>query len=332
MKKILLFLIAFAGITGISKVNAQLNITVTHIDSVSCYGGNNGSITVTAAGGTPPYNYIWNTTPVQTTATAINLPAGTYTVTVNDSVSNSATASATVCQPSKLIVQVDSSNTICGECKGQATSIVIGGVPPYHYHWSTGATTQTITNLCPGVYNLTLTDANGCTASDGTVVGEYICGNSTFTAAPTEGYVPLVVNFVHTDGFSPLNVYYWNFGDGGTSSIENPSHQFTQTGLYNVALIVVGECCGCSDTSNLVITVLDSNHFAVYPSPAKDNITIVNPFHSEIKIYNMVGQLIKSLTDGGFKTNVDISALPRGEYMVKVKKEKGVAVKKFVKE
>src|SRR5450759_3899486 len=52
--------------------------------NVNCFGGATGTMTVTASGGTSPYTYSWNTIPVQTTATATNLAAGTYTVTVTD--------------------------------------------------------------------------------------------------------------------------------------------------------------------------------------------------------------------------------------------------------
>ena len=51
---------------------------------VSCFGGNDGKVAVTAVGGVSPYTYLWNTSPVQTTDTAFNLTAGQYIVTVTD--------------------------------------------------------------------------------------------------------------------------------------------------------------------------------------------------------------------------------------------------------
>ena len=70
----------------------------------------------------------------------------------------------------------------------------------------------------------------------------------------------------------------------------------------------------------------------LYPNPTTDNITIETPSLSTIEISNIQGQLIKTLATSGTKTNIDVSALPCGVYVVQVKTEKGVAVKKFIKE
>ena len=80
----------------------------------------------------------------------------------------------------------------------------------------------------------------------------------------------------------------------------------------------------------------------IYPNPASDNVTIESPAQATIQISNIQGQLIKTLTTSGTKTNVDhvgyssnvvdVSEFPSGVYIVEVKTEKGVAVKKFVKE
>ena len=81
--------------------------------------------------------------------------------------------------------------------------------------------------------------------------------------------------------------------------------------------------------TNLVST--DEN-ILVYPNPVKNNITIETPPHSIIEISNIQGQLIKTIATSGTKTNVDVSALPCGVYVVQVKTERGIAVKKFIKE
>jgi hypothetical protein len=83
-------------------------------------------------------------------------------------------------------------------------------------------------------------------------------------------------------------------------------------------------------------------YFNIYPNPTTENITVETPPLSTIEISNIEGQLIKTLATNGTKTNidhvgwlsyvVDVSALPCGVYVLQVKTEKGVAVKKFVKE
>ncbi|KAF2339611.1 SprB repeat-containing protein, partial [Flavobacterium ginsenosidimutans] len=83
---------------------AALTATAGTINNTSCYGGGNGTATVIASGGTPNYSYSWNTAPVQTTATASGLSAGTYTVTVTDFFGCQATRSFTISEPSALTI------------------------------------------------------------------------------------------------------------------------------------------------------------------------------------------------------------------------------------
>ena len=71
---------------------------------------------------------------------------------------------------------------------------------------------------------------------------------------------------------------------------------------------------------------------AIYPNPASYTITIESPQLAVIEILNIQGQLIKSLSTTGNKINIDVSAFPSGVYIVEVRTEKGVEVKKFIKE
>ena len=74
------------------------------------------------------------------------------------------------------------------------------------------------------------------------------------------------------------------------------------------------------------------NNISIFPNPANDDLTIETPRNSLLEISNIESQLIKTFAVSSIKTNIDISALPCGVYIVKVKTEKGVVVKKFVKE
>lgn len=138
---------------------------ITQTQSVSCHGGADGSVTVLAGGGTQfLYTYIWSNGAA--TATAGNLSAGIYAVTVYDSEGCSASASATISEPSQLSVNVTSTaQTLPGIDDGTASAAGQGGTAPYTYLWSTGATTAAINGLAPGVYFVTTTDAKGCTAT-----------------------------------------------------------------------------------------------------------------------------------------------------------------------
>jgi hypothetical protein len=71
---------------------------------------------------------------------------------------------------------------------------------------------------------------------------------------------------------------------------------------------------------------------SVYPNPATNNFTIESPQSAIIEITNIQGQLVKTFTTTGIQTNIDVSALPSGVYVVEVKTEKGINVQKFIKE
>ena len=91
----------------------SLQAIITSQTNVTCFGYSDGNATVTAAGGTMPYTYVWNTTPVQTTSTASNLVAGTYTVTVTDSNNCTANYSVTLTQPPSILAFAGSDALIC---------------------------------------------------------------------------------------------------------------------------------------------------------------------------------------------------------------------------
>ncbi len=76
----------------------------------------------------------------------------------------------------------------------------------------------------------------------------------------------------------------------------------------------------------------NNNLVKVYPNPTDNNLTLETPALSTIEIFDIEGQLIKTIATSGAKTNVDVSVLPCGVYVVEVRTEKGIAVKKFIKE
>ena len=150
----------------ITQPSAPLSGTIS-TTTVNCYGGSNGSATVTPSGGTGPYNFIWTTVPAQTSATASNLPAGTHTVLITDANNCSVTRTATVTQPaSALAVTSTFTPVLCfGDATGTATVLATGGTAPYSYQWTSipGLTSNSATNLSVGAYVVVVTDAKGCT-------------------------------------------------------------------------------------------------------------------------------------------------------------------------
>jgi len=141
-----------------------LGLTTSVISNNNCFGDNNGSASVTvipAAAG--PFNYSWNTTPVQNTALVTGVGGGTYTVTVNALNSCSSTATAVITEPAALTHTLNIKQPGCGVATGSVTITESGGTTPYTYSWfPSGGTAATANNLPIGNYIVTVTDSRLC--------------------------------------------------------------------------------------------------------------------------------------------------------------------------
>ena len=217
--------------------------------TLACFGDCNGTISANVAGGTAPYTYSWSTVPVQTTAIATGLCAGTYNVTVTDANGCTQIQNVTIFQPTQLTLVAFANAASCfGVCDGSASAIAGAGTPPYSYNWQPGnLTTATITGLCAGTYTVTVTDANGCTNQQTVIVTEptqlfsgltttnVLCNgqcNGTATSGPSGG----------TPGYT----YLWTPGNFTTSSISNLC-----PGNY---ILTVTDANGCSVVQIFTIT------------------------------------------------------------------------------
>ncbi|MEI6124828.1 MAG: gliding motility-associated C-terminal domain-containing protein [Bacteroidota bacterium] len=195
--------------------------------------------------------YLWSTG--AGTQTISISTAGNYTVTVTNGSGCSGSASVNV-SAITLTLSLNPHDEGClNSCTGYINSTVGGGSAPYTYLWSNGQTTANILGICSGNYSVTVTDSNSCTKILTAVVGSEIIGAG-FTANPTSGTVPLSVsyNYTGTGAFT----WAWDFGDGTTSTLENPVHSYDSVGSYLVTLIVSsGAPFFCYDTSQMTIEV-----------------------------------------------------------------------------
>jgi len=138
---------------------------------ISCVGALDGSALATGSGGTGSYNFDWGTT---TNDTLANVGAGTYTVTITDSLGCEDSASVVLADPPALTTMIASqSDVLCtGDSTGTATITAGGGTGAYTYLWSDSTTTATNNNLPDGMHMLTVTDANSCTITTSVMIGE----------------------------------------------------------------------------------------------------------------------------------------------------------------
>jgi gliding motility-associated-like protein len=134
---------------------------------VACFGGNDGSSTVGATGGVGSFTYLWSD--VQTTATAVDLVAGTYTVTVTDNANCTTTIEAIITEPLAPlgITSISQTAVSCaGENGGEATVVATGGTGLYAYEWiPSGGFADIATGLTPGTYTVIISDENVCTTT-----------------------------------------------------------------------------------------------------------------------------------------------------------------------
>lgn len=150
-----------------SFVVTPATVLAMNLTSVNAGCGNacNGSATATVTSGTAPYSYLWNDPFSQTASTASNLCPGTYNLTLTDAQGCNITQQVTINSGSNIAINPAVTPTTCGQCDGQVTANASGGAGPLTYLWSDGQTTSTATNLCGGLYSLTVTDSVGCSTS-----------------------------------------------------------------------------------------------------------------------------------------------------------------------
>lgn len=226
----------------------SLTVNASNITNVSCFGGNNGAITVNASGGIGPYTYSW-TPNIGNGANVNNLLAGTYSVSILDVNNCPGSMTINVTQPTAaLAVGTSSVSTLCGTSNGSVSALVNGGTAPYSYLWTPGnGNTATVANLAAGVYSLVITDANGCTSngtatvsnSNGPTVNCTVSNISCFGG--TNGAAMAQVS----GGTSPYT-YAWTPSGGTNATASNLS-----AGIYAVQ---VTDNTGCIGTASVTIT------------------------------------------------------------------------------
>ncbi len=236
----------------LSNVNAPApNTVVTH---AQCNGDCNGVITATPNGGTAPYSYFWN--PLGDTTNSIsNLCVGQYSVEITDANGCIGVAIDSVTQPDVLLANINSANASCnGVCDGWAVSNTLGGTAPFTYNWTPGNLPQdSITNLCAGIYYVTVTDSNNCTVNDSVTIIEPtgITSTDVTTDASCSSACDGAATITPAGGVGPYT-YQWN---GNTT----PGQSNTETGLcFGVNTVEIFDQNGCSILDTVNIGAIDT--------------------------------------------------------------------------
>jgi gliding motility-associated-like protein len=238
------------GCTGTTTViitsNPALTLTQSSLTPASC-GSNNGSVTVSGGGGSGTITYSWNTSPVQTGATASGLAAGPYIVTATDALGCSTTLNVTMTSTGGISASITNPvNPLCNNgTNGTATASVTGGSGTITYSWSpSGGSAATGTGLSGGIlYTVTVTDANSCSAT-----ATVTLTNPTAISVTTSS---TDANCGASDGTLSAN------GSGGTGTLD---YSWNTTPVQNTAnatgvpsgnyILTVTDDNGCTATAN----------------------------------------------------------------------------------
>ncbi|MEA3445395.1 MAG: FISUMP domain-containing protein, partial [Bacteroidota bacterium] len=228
--------------------------------NVSCPGGNNGIATGNVTGGVSPYSYLWSSG--ANTAVATGLASQTYSLTVTDVYGIEASGYVSLTAPLALSIQINPINNLCnGNSNGLLSIAVNGGITPYTYNWSNGATDNVAVNLAAGYYTLTVTDSHNCQSTS----SSFISQPSIINIAPAITNISCfgdnngAIDITVTGGVNPYT-FLWSTN----SSFEDITN--LSSGAYSIAVTDFNGCTQIHD--NIVIG---------QPSEINTNITVTQP-------------------------------------------------------
>lgn len=219
-------------------VSAQTN--------VGCNGGNNGSATISASGGTGVLTYAWLPTGGNT-PTASGLINGTYTCTITDASGCSTSQSVNITEPSVIATSVGTvANETCfGSANGAATVNASGGTGTLSYTWApAGGIGSSATGLTAGTYTVTVTDVNSCSTTQTLTITSpaqlAVTANATATTVCAGTMVTLT-------GSGSATTYTWD-----NLVIDGGAFPATATTTY---MVTGSNVSGCTNTDMITITV-----------------------------------------------------------------------------
>ncbi len=226
--------------TATATITSQLEIVLTVTTNDANCGVADGNALVVETNGTGPYDYSWSSG--DTTDYADSLGSGVYIVIVTDVNGCSSSAPALISDiggPS--LIDVVTNVTCNGGSDGGINIFISMGTPPYNYQWSNGSATQNISGLSAGPYEVNVTDAAGCVATQSIVVTEPLPISLSVSTTDASCGTPDGTAAVSASGGTGSYTYLWE--TGGTTLTEDS----LMAGVYSVT---VTDANGCVDSAN----------------------------------------------------------------------------------
>lgn len=303
--------------TALTIGGTGIAITSIQTQSVSCFGGSNGSATVNVTGGTIPYTYTWVPS-VSSTSFATNLSAGSYTVFIMDNASCTASTVVNITQASDFTLSITSNSVSCnGGSNGSAIVNVSGGTPAYSYTWlPSGGNANSTSNLSAGTYTVLISDANACSTSTNINITEpsslnvnitttnNCTGNGSATVSVTGGTAPYTYTWSPTGGNSNTAI---NLTPGSYTVFVNDNNlcstfaTFTITST-NISYTISVDSVNCFGGTNGSATITVQGGTSPYTftwSPTGGNSNVANNLSSgnyTIDIVDATGCIVLATT------------------------------------
>jgi len=328
-----------AGVHSVTLIDDNLcssitNVTITEPDELlathiltheTCYGACDGTATITAAGGTGAFDYDIGTG-TQATGDFLSLCSGNYNYTVTDINGCEYIDNFTIL-PYEMDGSISGTNPLCnGDCNGDATILASAGSGTYSYWWSNSETTPTISNLCDGLYSVTITDiTTGCTLEESIDIEEPDLLSLALISTTDSGIADGTATVGVTGGTPPYD-YLWNDALAQTTAVATslPWGDWT---------VIVTDDNGCTETGEITVVLFSTvnditiaTQVKLYPNPSNGllNFDIRNYPDDELSIiiYTVNGQIIYSdqyeLLNGELIETIDLSNQSAGMYYLKI--------------
>jgi hypothetical protein len=274
------------------------------VTNVSCNGGSNGIVDLSVTGGTAPYTYSWSNS--QTSQDISGLTAGTYSVTVTDANGCTAITSATISEPAILSATGTQTNLLCNGANNATIDLTVtGGTTPYTYNWGAGAPiTQDRTALIAGTYNVTVSDAKGCSAAASFTITQptAVSVSATTVNVACNGAATGSLDLIVSGGVAPYT-YLWN------TSATSSSVSGLTAGTYTVTVKDANNC-----SKSLTAVVIQPSALSL--TKQVTNVTCYGLSNGNINITTGGGVTPYTYNWSNSATTEDLNGIPAGSYTV----------------
>jgi SprB repeat/Secretion system C-terminal sorting domain len=239
---------AYGTVTQPSQVMGALASST----NVSCFGGNDGSASITVSGGNGSYSVSWSNGASGTSIS--NLAAGSYTASITDGSGCMGSVVVVISQPSAISTSSSVNNVSCnGGSNGSATVTANGGTAPYSIYWAIGMNTWTVSGLAAGSYNYTVTDANGCQKTGSVSVSQPSALSLSIVKTDVDCYGGTGTATANVTGGTAPYTYSWN-----SNPVQTEATADLGVGTW---MVTVTDANGCSVSGNVTLTLTSCQGF-----------------------------------------------------------------------